>query len=169
MNRRSFIISGSKSLGGIGFTLLLPFSSSGGDIHSFNTLFSTEEVRLMNEIGEVIIPATGTPGAKAAKVGEFIAVIVEDCYSENEKREVKDILVKINSVSNSTYGRIFLRCKEKERVDLISKMEKEYKGYTTLKNLIVSAYLSSEIGATQFFKYHPVPGKYDGCTSVRPW
>ena len=42
-------------------------------------LFSKGQVKLLNEIAETIIPTTNTPGAKAAKTGQFIATIVSDC------------------------------------------------------------------------------------------
>ena len=42
--------------------------------------FTPERLALLNEIGETILPATDTPGAKEAQVGEFMKVIVTDCY-----------------------------------------------------------------------------------------
>ncbi|MCO5238411.1 MAG: gluconate 2-dehydrogenase subunit 3 family protein [Chitinophagaceae bacterium] len=169
MDRRSFIIEGGRGLGAISLGIWIANGCKSREASGLNEMFSAETISLINEIGETIIPATDTPGAKAAKVGEYIAVIVQDCYAENEKKEFKDTLEHINEVSNASYGYSFMKCKEKERVQLISKIEEEYEGFKSFKNLIVSAYLSSEIGMTQFFNYSPVPGKYDGCTTVRPW
>ena len=36
--------------------------------------YSTEDIALLDEIGETIIPATSIPGAKAAGTGAFIAM-----------------------------------------------------------------------------------------------
>src|SRR5690606_35325603 len=129
----------------------------------------TDDVRLINELGDVIIPPTDTPGAKAAQVGEFIALIIQDCYSDVDKAKIKDQLADIDEFSSQTYNRDFLNCTEKQRVELVSKMENNHDGYKSIKDLIVSAYLSSEIGMTQLFDYYPVPGRFDGCTSDRPW
>ncbi|HTN07767.1 gluconate 2-dehydrogenase subunit 3 family protein [Agriterribacter sp.] len=169
MERRAFIIKGGKSIGAIGLGVLGIYSCQSHEPAVFNGEFSLEEVNMINEIGEIIIPITDTPGAKAARVGEFITVVVRDCFSEKEKKEFNITLADINKICNESFGDDFLKCKESERLKLVSKMEEGHGGYKTLKNLIVSAYLSSEIGMTKYFDYHPVPGKYDGCTTVRPW
>src|SRR5690606_16100076 len=49
-------------------------------------LFSAADVALLDEIAETILPETKTPGAKAAKVGEFIALMVRDTYDPREQR-----------------------------------------------------------------------------------
>lgn len=169
MERRAFIIRGGKSLGAISLGVMGIYSCQSHEAGIFNGAFSLAEVNMINEIGEIIIPITDTPGAKAAGVGEFIAVVVQDCFSEKEKKEFKATLEDINSVCNESFGYGFLKCKANERLTLVSKMEEGHGGYKKLKNLIVSAYLSSETGMTKYFDYHPVPGKYDGCTAVRPW
>ena len=43
--------------------------------------FSDADKALLDEIGETIIPATDIPGAKAAKIGPFMAMMVTDCYN----------------------------------------------------------------------------------------
>src|SRR5687767_2341709 len=48
--------------------------------------FTPEAKSLVAEIAETIIPETSTPGAKAAKVEEFIATMIEDCYPEKEQK-----------------------------------------------------------------------------------
>lgn len=169
MKRRAFIIKSGKSIGAIGLGMLTIYSCQSHEASVSNGEFSLEEANIVNEIGEIIIPTTNTPGAKAARVGEFITVIVQDCFSDKEKKEFKATLEDINRVCNESFGDDFLKCKKNERLKLVSEMEEDHDGYKTLKNLIVSAYLSSEIGMTEYFDYHPVPGKYDGCTTVRPW
>ena len=37
-----------------------------------NFAFDTDQLTLVSEVAEVIIPKTDTPGAKEAKVGEFV-------------------------------------------------------------------------------------------------
>ena len=38
--------------------------------------FSVDDIAFLNEVAETIIPTTNTPGAKEAKVGEFMSVMV---------------------------------------------------------------------------------------------
>ncbi len=43
--------------------------------------FTAEDIAFLDEIAETILPATKTPGAKAAKTGAFMALMVTDSYS----------------------------------------------------------------------------------------
>ena len=58
-----------------------------------NDLFNQDQVSLLNEIAETIIPATDTPGAKAAKVGHFMALMVKDCYSPKDQNIFRTITI----------------------------------------------------------------------------
>src|SRR4051794_25334723 len=49
-------------------------------------LFSSAEIALLDEIAETILPETNTPGAKAAKTGAFMALMVSDCYWPDEQQ-----------------------------------------------------------------------------------
>ena len=40
--------------------------------------FTTQDIALLDEIAETILPQTKTPGAKAAKTGAFMALMVTD-------------------------------------------------------------------------------------------
>ena len=52
--------------------------------------FTPEDIAYLDEVAETIIPQTDTPGAKAAKVGTFMTVMVRDCYDEkNQKRPIE--------------------------------------------------------------------------------
>ena len=45
--------------------------------------FTTAQIALLDEIAETILPATRTPGAKAAKTGAFMALMVTDSFSSS--------------------------------------------------------------------------------------
>jgi hypothetical protein len=40
--------------------------------------------------------------------------------------------------------------------------------YTILKDLTLTGYFTSEIGCTQALEYVPIPGRYDGCITLKP-
>ena len=48
-----------------------------------NSLFDNDQIDLMNEIAEIILPTSNTPGAKAANAGSFMALMVKDIYRRN--------------------------------------------------------------------------------------
>ena len=48
--------------------------------------FSASNISLLDEIGDTIIPVTGeVPGAKAAQIGEYMKVMITDCYTQAEQ------------------------------------------------------------------------------------
>ncbi len=52
--------------------------------------FTAADVALLDEIAETILPETSTPGAKAALVGPFIAMMVTDTYDERDQSVFRD-------------------------------------------------------------------------------
>lgn len=91
--------------------------------------FTVANISLLDEIGETIIPATATPGAKAAKIGEFMKVMVSDCYTERQQTvftkgigDLEDACKKVNSKS-------FTECTAQQRHDLLVSLEKEAAAY----------------------------------------
>jgi hypothetical protein len=56
-----------------------------GEEVPFRTL-NARQVALVTEVSEMIIPETGTPGAKSVKVPEFIDLILTEWMSEEEKK-----------------------------------------------------------------------------------
>src|SRR5215212_6741807 len=61
--------------------------------------WSVEDIAYLNEVGETILPQTSTPGAKAANVGQFMTVMVNDCYEESDQQAFHEGLTKLNDAS----------------------------------------------------------------------
>ncbi len=140
-----------------------------------NALFSESQVAFMNEIADTILPATTSPGAKEAKVGNFMAVMVLDCYEPKNQQVFIDGLKKIDELSEKQFSTSFVKADAKQRTELLTALDKEQKEYQAkktkeepshyfrmMKELSVLGYFSSKEGATQALRYLPVPGKYDG-------
>src|SRR5699024_10125900 len=115
-------------------------------------------------------PTTDTPGGKEAQPGQYIVLIHNDCLNEEEQASNKEHLKTLIESLNLQKGNEKTRLKKAETIDIITKLDSERnESFRLYKNLIVSAFLSSEVGASKFLKLSLVPGKYDGCTSDRPW
>ena len=138
--------------------------------------FTADDIAYLNEIADTILPTTGTPGAKAANVGQFITVMVNDCYDENDQKTFTDGMEKINELSKKDYSKNFMAITPENRLQLLTKLDKEQKNYTTnkkkddpahyfnlMKQLTLLGYFTSEIGATQARRYVPVHGRFEGC------
>lgn len=139
-------------------------------------LFSKSQVKLLNEIADTIIPETDTPGAKAAKVGQFIATFVSDCYEPADQQRFMEGLTSLQAASEKANGKSFQKSSPAQRTALLNALDKEqrefHKGkrpapgqpahyFRTLKDLTLWGYFSSEIGATQALRYVEIPGRYE--------
>lgn len=139
-------------------------------------LFSADEIAYLDEIADTILPETATPGAKAAKVGSFMAVMVNDCYEPKDQVIFKKGMDTINALSSSKYGSGFIKLAPDQRHELLLQIDNEQKEYTKnkkdeetahyfrmMKELTLYGYFTSQPGVTKAKRYMPVPGKYIGC------
>lgn len=149
--------------------------------------FSAEQKNLVSEIAEIIIPKTDTPGAKDAKVGEFIEMMLKDCYPAKDQNGfaagLKQLEEKNFLKASPAEQTAILTEMEKSAKDEIQKAGEEKKKYTEagkeytdagvpffrlMKELTLLGYFTSEEGATKALEYVPVPGRYDGCIDLKP-
>src|SRR5438034_1145856 len=96
--------------------------------------FTAANISLLDEIGDTIIPATTTPGAKAAQVGEFLKVMVTDCYTEKQQAAFNDGLKSFDQTCKKTTGKSFMNCTAQERHDFLVSLEKEAKAFNTKRD-----------------------------------
>jgi hypothetical protein len=175
MNRRDAINRVGLLLGGtiIGADLFL--SGCKSNTGKVSDLFAKDHVAFMNEIADTILPPTKTPGAKAANVGQFMAVIVQDCYTPADQEIFMKGLDKVNEASQDKFSKKFMDGSPKQRTEVLTDLDKEQKEYTQtkkkedphhyfrmMKELTLLGYFTSEVGCTSALRYLPVPGRYDG-------
>ncbi len=91
--------------------------------------FTDADISLLNEIAETILPATETPGAKAAKVGQFMTVMVNDCYEAPDQYIFHEGITKINKASKDKNGKSFMDSTPQQRHDLLVDLDKKIKDY----------------------------------------
>lgn len=140
------------------------------------TGFSKEDVALLNEMAEVIIPQTDTPGAKAANVGQIIAVLVADCYTPQQQKIFNDGIATIKLRSQREFREDFLLLTSEQKTNFFNTLNNEAEVYnreespekaqphyfTLLKQLTLFGFFTSEKGATEALRYVATPGRYDG-------
>lgn len=140
-------------------------------------LFSQEDVGFMDEIGEVILPETAeSPGAKAARIGDFMKTIVTDCYSEEEQQSFIMGLGEIRRLSDELYDKPFSALNHAEKLELLEGLNDKALAmgqgepphyFSMIKQLTIWSYFTSEPGATMALRYNPVPGRYDACVPYK--
>ena len=69
--------------------------------------FSADDIAYLDEVANTILPDTSTPGAKAAKVGAFMTVMVNDCYEEKDQKIFHEGMTKLNDLSKKMYDNSF--------------------------------------------------------------
>lgn len=129
MNRREALSSVALLLGGtiIGADIFLVGCKAKPDKEG---LFTTSDIALLDEVGETILPATpSSPGARAAQIGNFMKVIVTDCYHENEQNVFVEGIKKLNAASRKKYDKEFMSLAANEKHDLLVALDKEAKDY----------------------------------------
>lgn len=133
--------------------------------------FSAENIALLDEIAETILPRTNTPGAKDAKVGQFMSVYVTDCYTLDERAIFHKGLMAFEETCKQTYNRRFVELQPSEREEFINQLDKQAKAdvaaghihyFTMIKQLTLFGFFTSEVGGTQVLRHAPIPGRFDG-------
>jgi hypothetical protein len=143
-------------------------------------LFGNREVEMLTELAETILPETGTPGAKAAGVGPFIALMVTDCYSPAEQETFRSGLASVDRESEQDYGGDFLALSPEQRLTIVERLDREQYDlaqsgsddgphyFRMIKELTVLGFFTSEIAYAQVLEYAETPGRYEPCRDLGP-
>jgi len=136
-------------------------------------------------ISELIIPQTNTPGAKAARVNEFIDLIVTDWYDEEEKATFLSGLADVDSRTRDLFGKDFVDCAEKQQVEVLQALDDEVAAaraelevrrrrsrppeknfFFMIKQLTLVGYYTSQIGFEQELHGEIIPSRHAGCVPL---
>lgn len=97
-------------------------------------LFDTDHVAFLNEVADTILPTTSSPGAKAANVGQFMAIMVRDCYKPENQKTFLEGISKLDEASKKQFNNKFMELQPQQRTDLLVALDKEQKTYTGDRN-----------------------------------
>lgn len=89
--------------------------------------FTPEEIAFLDEVAETILPETSTPGAKAAGVGPFMALMVTDTYYPPEQRAFREGMRRIEEESEEMHGVGFMAATPQQRLALLEALDREQK------------------------------------------
>ena len=138
---------------------------------------------LLATLTELIIPATDTPGARAARVDAFIDGLLADVFTAEEREQFVAGLADVDARARGAHGATFLETTPEQQVALLTAMQANAQAqsdqqrsrsrsrprpfFTWLKELTLVGYYTSEIGASQELRYVHVAGRYDGDVPYR--
>lgn len=131
INRREAIRRVSAMLGGFAFiggsNLLAAVEKADSAVGRPPGKFSAQEVAYLDEIAETILPATKTPGAKAAKTGAFMALMVTDCYSPAEQKVFFDGMRRVDAAMRKANDVSFMAATPQQRLAVLTTLDHEQK------------------------------------------
>lgn len=136
-------------------------------------IFAPDDAAFLDEVAEIIIPKTDSPGAKDAGVGEFMTVYVSDCYDSGQQDEFRSSMEMLKTYAQDVYGADFMALEPDQRLVLIEDVaslarnqsaqeDAEPHWFTPIHQLVLFGFFTSQPGATEVLRYEPVPGEYDG-------
>jgi|SRR5665213_1945825 len=134
MNRRDAISRVALIMGGAVIGADFFISGCKSTPKQVNALFTEDHVAFLNEVADTILPTTSSPGAKAADVGHFMAVMVQDCYEPKDQKVFIAGIGKLNDASTKKYNAKFIDLNTQQRNDLLVALDKEQKAYTDNRN-----------------------------------
>jgi Gluconate 2-dehydrogenase subunit 3 len=131
ISRREAIRRVSALLGGAAFVggndLLAAVEKAASAVVGTPGRFSAHDVAYLDEIAETILPATKTPGAKAAKTGAFMALMVTDCYSPAEQDIFFGGMRKVDEAMRKAGNTSFMAATPEQRLAVLTTLDHEQK------------------------------------------
>jgi len=151
----------------------------------FDIGYLKENSHLIEELAEVVIPETDSPGAKQAGVAAYIIQIVGTGELRQEQVTFVRGLRQIDGFSQRTYNRAFTACSTREKVSMLNRFENKVSSrfpiinkinrklfgrsfIEQLKELTVEGYCTSMLGATKGLAYDYIPGRFEACIPLSP-
>ena len=140
-----------------------------------SSTFTESDIAFLDEVAETIFPKTSTPGAKEARVGQFMTVMVTDCYEQKDQDAFRAGMKSLNEACDNMHKHGFMKATPEQRKELLVALDNERKEYQKnkkkedpnhyfqyFKQLTIMGYFTSKEGRTGATNYQPVPGKYQG-------
>lgn len=145
---------------------------------------------LVATIAEFILPETDTPGARAARVHEFIDLMLAERFDRADRDRFLAGLADVDARAKARGAGDFLHAPVAQQLEVLTTLDDElaqerdadragvkWRGraaapdtsfFQRMKWLTLLGYYTSEIGFTQELRAQIIPGRYDGCAPLEP-
>ncbi|PJJ74601.1 gluconate 2-dehydrogenase subunit 3-like protein [Thermoflavifilum aggregans] len=184
MNRRDAIRQVALLMGGAlsAGTLSIVLDSCHHEPENVTDHFTDTHKQTITSLADLILPRTDTPGALDAGVPDFVVMMINECYPDDQRSKFLEGLNAFNHQCEQQYGKLFHNCSPDQQKEYLTTVEKQvFAGqntkdsddpvpyfYRTFKELTLLGFFTSEPGATKALVYVPIPGKYEGCIPLKP-
>lgn len=142
---------------------------------------SSHQNETVTLIAERILPETDTPGAKAARVNEFIDLILTEWFTPEERDRFLQGLEALDQESLEAHGNRFKNCSEPQQVELLRAQESRIERlkevlppdelarqpfFMVMKWLTLLGYFTSEVGFTEELREQIAHRTFVGCAPL---
>lgn len=137
--------------------------------------FSLEQATAVEEIMEIILPETDTPGAKEAGVMQDIDSYINSVMLPEDKEEILQEFTSFLELFQTETGKPFAEATPEEKSEWILNFANQVPQgppteaqlfFNKMKGMGVSSYFSSELIGKNHLAYESVPGEQRGCVSL---
>ena len=146
---------------------------------------SSQEGAVVEDVAELIVPRTDTPGARDVGVPAFIDVILKDAYPAEDQARFVSSLKDFDAEAQRAHGKPFLELPQAQRLAFLQKVhdeaaaaektqadnevaasERKRPFVLMMKELTLLGFFVSKVGATQVLQYVAVPGGFQACIPI---
>ena len=170
------------------FAATLQAQLAANKVGTLRTL-SPAQNEIVVAMSDAMIPATDTPGAKIARVNEFVDLILTDWATEEERRIFLEGLAEADRKSNTLFGHGYAATSLKEQAAIVQIFDEElatsrneelpeqvrawevtllHPFFAQMRRLVLVGYYTSPIGQDQELKVEIIPGELHGCVPAEP-
>jgi hypothetical protein len=127
-----------------------------------------ENMTLLAEIADVILPDTDSPGAKAAGVEQFIVRVLRDCHPYHEQAEFYRGLELLKLECQRRFSKPFGELGGPEKNEIVLHAARQQRDFfARIRQLTIAGYFQSEIGATKALDFVLIPGRFEGAVPMK--
>jgi len=135
------------------------------------TALTAEQARALDAAAELIVPATDTPGARAAGVPQFVDRTIGGWCDPAQAALLRSGLDRLDTDARAAGGAAFADLAPAQQGAILAGYEATGSAqrlfFSTLRDLVTTGYFTSKPGATLALRYDPVPGAYHGCVPLK--
>jgi len=197
MNRRELIQSSSLALGAFfSSQTLLALADTGSKAKDKKpTKFLNKNDRLLvAQMSEIIMPRTDTPGAIDVGVADKMDEVFAQVLNAEEQNNIREGFLALDQLCKAIHKKAFLALEAAEQVSVVktlnvnfvkagsnqatlideyqsiidkTQIQKAIDLFAIIKELTLLIFFRSEPGATKVLQYVAIPGRFNGCVSLK--
>ncbi len=154
---------------------------------------AADQVAMIDEMADILLPQTDTPGAKELNVGRFVDGMLANTYKAKDqatfkagielfveqleaeqnakpgnatREQLSAMMQKLADETNAAKTEEIRGLLSKDLKEVSEESKKEYQYYSFVygfRGLAITAYFQSELIGEKHLNYSPVPGPFEGC------